>query len=161
MHEEDFGLLWKHTDSHTGKFRAVRSRRLVISSIATIGNYVYGFFWYFYQDGTIGAAGIPPTAVPPKAASTVLIAPGIASHVHQHSFNFRFDMCVDGPGRGREQDFEATPLSLANPHGNAVTIVERPLSRESEAARDRPRPLALVEDRQHQPDQRAGPYLPR
>ncbi|MEM7507515.1 MAG: tyramine oxidase, partial [Pseudomonadota bacterium] len=54
MHEEDFGLLWKHTDAHTGQARAVRSRRLVVSSIATIGNYVYGFFWYFYQDGTIG-----------------------------------------------------------------------------------------------------------
>ena len=91
MHEEDFGLLWKHTDSHTGQFRAVRSRRLVISSIATIGNYVYGFFWYFYQDGTIGveikATGIPfPTAIAPgeepKYGAT--IAPGIASHVHQH-----------------------------------------------------------------------------
>ena len=144
MHEEDFGLLWKHTDSHTGKFRAVRSRRLVISSIATIGNYVYGFFWYFYQDGTIGteikATGIPfPTAVPPgeQPKYGALIAPGIASHVHQHSFNFRFDMCVDGPENAvREQDFEAAPLGPDNPHGNAVTIVERPLSRESEAARE-------------------------
>jgi hypothetical protein len=31
-----------------------RSRRLVISTLATLGNYVYGFFWYLYQDGTIG-----------------------------------------------------------------------------------------------------------
>jgi hypothetical protein len=30
-----------------------RSRRLVISSILTIGNYEYGFFWYLCQDGTI------------------------------------------------------------------------------------------------------------
>ena len=30
-----------------------RSRRLVVSSIATVGNYEYGFYWYFYQDGTI------------------------------------------------------------------------------------------------------------
>ena len=144
MHEEDFGLLWKHTDAKTGKFRAVRSRRLVISSIATIGNYVYGFFWYFYQDGTIGtevkATGIPfPTGIAegedPKYGA--LIAPGIASHVHQHSFSYRFDMCVDGAkNRVRELDFELAPMGPDNPHGNAVKIVERPLVRESEAARE-------------------------
>ena len=27
--------------------------RLVISFIATVGNYDYGFYWYLYQDGTI------------------------------------------------------------------------------------------------------------
>lgn len=144
MHEEDFGLLWKHTDAKTGKFRAVRSRRLVISSIATIGNYVYGFFWYFYQDGTIGveikATGIPfPTAIAPgeepKYGAT--IAPGIASHVHQHSFSFRFDMCVDGPQNAvRELDFELAAPGPDNPHGNAVNIIERPLARETDAARE-------------------------
>ena len=30
-----------------------RSRRLVVSSISTVENYEYGFFWYLYQDGTI------------------------------------------------------------------------------------------------------------
>jgi hypothetical protein len=30
-----------------------RSRRLVISLVATIANYEYGYFWYLYQDGTI------------------------------------------------------------------------------------------------------------
>ena len=30
-----------------------RSRRLVVSFIATVGNYEYGFYWYFYQDGTM------------------------------------------------------------------------------------------------------------
>ena len=30
-----------------------RGRRLVISSLSTIGNYDYGFFWYLHTDGTI------------------------------------------------------------------------------------------------------------
>ncbi len=30
-----------------------RSRRLVISSVSTVENYEYGFFWYLYQDGNI------------------------------------------------------------------------------------------------------------
>ncbi len=144
MHEEDFGILWKHTDTHTGKARAVRSRRLVISSICTIGNYVYGFFWYFYQDGTIGvevkATGIPfPSALgegeTPEWGG--LVAPGIVSDVHQHCFSFRFDMCVDGPGNSvSEVNFEKLPRGPGNLHGNAAKAVERPLASELAAQRE-------------------------
>ncbi len=144
MHEEDFGLLWKHTDVKTGKMRAVRSRRLVISSICTIGNYVYGFFWYFYQDGTIGvevkATGIPfPTGIAPGETPKygALVAPGIQSHMHQHTFSFRFDMNVDGAENSvREVEFEAAPQGPENPYGNAITIHDNPLKSESEAARE-------------------------
>jgi primary-amine oxidase len=51
VHEEDVGLLWKHTDWRTNQSEVRRSRRLVTSFIATVGNYEYGFYWYFYQDG--------------------------------------------------------------------------------------------------------------
>lgn len=34
-----------------------RSRRLVVSSIITVGNYEYGLYWYFLQDGTIEFEG--------------------------------------------------------------------------------------------------------
>src|SRR5204862_2374493 len=53
MHEEDYGLLWKHFDWRTGYTETRRSRRLVVSFIATVGNYEYALYWYFYQDGTI------------------------------------------------------------------------------------------------------------
>ncbi len=54
MHEEDFGILWKHTDRRLPDAPEVRrSRRLVISSVSTVENYEYGFFWYLYQDGNI------------------------------------------------------------------------------------------------------------
>jgi len=144
MHEEDYGLLWKHTDARTGKMRAVRSRRLVISSICTIGNYVYGFYYYFYQDGTIGvevkATGIPfPTAIAAGVESKFgsIVAPGIQSHVHQHVFCFRFDMCVDGNNNSvSEVEFESSPIGPNNPHGNAAEIHERTLRSESEAQRE-------------------------
>jgi len=144
MHEEDFGLLWKHTDTHSGKARAVRSRRLVISSIATIGNYVYGFFWYFYQNGNIGievkATGIPfPTAIPPGTTSKhgAIIATGITSHVHQHVFSYRFDMAVDGDQNAvKEVEFSGAPIGKANPYGNLIAISERTLKSETEAARE-------------------------
>ena len=45
IHEEDYGIQWKHTDTNKmGANEVRRSRRLVISSIATIGNYDYGLF---------------------------------------------------------------------------------------------------------------------
>lgn len=41
IHEEDAGLLWKHTDFRPGgRGQAVRSRRLVVSMVCTLANYV-------------------------------------------------------------------------------------------------------------------------
>ncbi len=144
MHEEDFGTLWKFSVPKTGQTTVTRSRRLVISSVATIGNYVYGFFWYFYQDGTIGievkATGIPlPTGIAPGQAPQhgALVSPGIDAHVHQHVFSFRFEMAVDGDKNSvTEVDFEPLPQGSDNPHGNAIRIVETPLTSEKQAQRE-------------------------
>ena len=80
-----------------------RARRLVVSCIATVGNYEYGFYWYLGQDGTIGfeakltgvlhTAGVPEGEPGPHATE---IAPGVAASVHQHFFCARLDMDVDG-----------------------------------------------------------------
>ena len=71
MHEEDYGILWKHVDLHTARTEVRRSRRLVVSSIATVGNYEYGFYWYFYLDGTIQLE-VKLTGI----MSTLAVAPG-------------------------------------------------------------------------------------
>ena len=57
LHEEDAGMLWKHTDWRTSQSDVRRSRRLAVSMVATVGNYDYGFYWYLYQDGTHPARG--------------------------------------------------------------------------------------------------------
>ena len=144
LHEEDFGLLWKYTNFINGEVSRARSRRLVLSGISTIGNYVYGFFWYFYQDGTIGvevkATGIPfPTATADDRSSAYgnIIAPGIDSHTHQHVFSYRFDMAVDGDRNAiREVSFESPPMGPGNPHGNAIRKVETALATERAAQRN-------------------------
>jgi len=143
LHEEDFGILWKHTNFRTGQVEVRRSRRFVISSIATVGNYEYGFFWYLYQDGTIELqiklTGIVSTgAIAPGAEPEhgVLIAPGLYAPNHQHWFNFRLDMMVDGLENSvYEVNSEAVPLGPANPHGNAWVARRTPLARESAAQR--------------------------
>ncbi len=144
MHEEDYGILWKYKDFTADAYAVRRSRRLVISCLSTIGNYVYGFFWYFYQDGTIGvevkATGIPlPAAIAPGAGTPhgAPMAPGIDGTVHQHIFSYRFDMAVDGDSNAvREVDFEKVPMGKGNPHGNAIRIVETALATESAAQRE-------------------------
>jgi primary-amine oxidase len=73
MHEEDFGVLWKHTDLWAGSSETRRQRRMVISFFTTIGNYDYGFYWYLYLDGTMGfevkATGIVFTSAHPATAT--------------------------------------------------------------------------------------------
>src|SRR5262249_48685015 len=53
LHEEDAVVLWKHSDWRIEATEVRRSRRLVVSFIATVGNYEYGFYWHFYQDGAL------------------------------------------------------------------------------------------------------------
>lgn len=143
LHEEDFGILWKHVDWRTGQTEVRRSRRLVISSIATVGNYEYGFFWYFYQDGTIefqvkltgivNNAAIPPGEIPKHGT---LVAPQVAAHIHQHFFNVRMDMSVDGSNNSvYEENTEAEPVGPNNPQGNAYFAKKTLLRTESEAQR--------------------------
>ena len=143
IHEEDFGILWKHTDYTTGGGEVRRSRRLVVSFISTLGNYEYGFFWYFYLDGTIEyqvkLTGIVNTAavVPgetPKYGT--LIAPQLQAHNHQHFFNVRLDMSVDGDANSvYEANTVAEPMGESNPHGNAFFVESTLLATESGAQR--------------------------
>ena len=143
MHEEDYGILWKHSDWRTGQTEVRRSRRLVVSSIATVGNYEYGFFWYFYQDGTIQMeiklTGIVNTAAVPARETPqygTLVAPQLNAHIHQHFFNFRLDMSVDGESNSvYEVNTVAEPPGPDNPHGNAFYAKATPLKSEWEAQR--------------------------
>lgn len=143
MHEEDLGLLWKHYDWRTGSSEVRRSRRLVISSIATVGNYEYGFYWYLYQDGTIQAEvkltgimhtrGVAPGEDP---AHGTLVAPLVSAPVHQHFFNVRLDMTVDGERNSvLEVQTVADEPGPENPYGNAFHAQERVLRTELEARR--------------------------
>jgi len=144
MHEEDFGIQWKYSVPTAGQTTVTRSRRLVVSSIATIGNYVYGFFWYFYMDGTIGvevkATGIPfPSALEDGKASPYgrIIGDQIESHVHQHVFSFRFDMALDGNHNSvSEMNFSAAPAGDDNPYGNAILTEETRFETEQQAQRE-------------------------
>jgi primary-amine oxidase len=144
LHEEDAGLAWKHFDVRTNRTEVRRARKLVISSISTIGNYEYASYWYLHQDGRVEyemkATGIINTSgchpgQPGKYGTEV--APGIVGHIHQHVFCARLDMEVDGPNNSvTECDTIALPMGPENPYGNAFHVEERVLPSELQAQRD-------------------------
>jgi primary-amine oxidase len=126
IHEEDYGILWKHVDLLGGRTEVRRQRRLVVSFISTVGNYEYGFYWYFYLDGSIqlevkltGILSTGTTAgADPRFSSTV--APGLAAAVHQHMFCARLDLDIDGDTNEiYEVNVDPVPTSVDNPLGNA------------------------------------------
>ncbi len=111
---------WSHWDQETGAVSGRPSRELVFRTIATVGNYDYIFDWRFEQTGSIvvgiGATGILEVkAVTAKRADGPLssglagkdadgnpvefgqlVAPGLDGVDHDHYFNYRLDLDVDG-----------------------------------------------------------------
>ena len=143
IHEEDYGILWKHLDLHVGRAEVRRQRRLVVSSISTVGNYEYGFYWYFYLDGTIqlevkltgilSTMAVAPGEVPHYAS---MIAPQLAAPFHQHLFNVRLDVEIDGThNRVEEVDVVASTPGPDNPMNNAFEPVSTLIESEKDASR--------------------------
>ncbi|KUI69210.1 Copper amine oxidase 1 [Cytospora mali] len=105
IHEEDDGILYKHTDFRDESVIVTRARKLIIQQIFTAANYEYAVQWVFHQDGTIQPeiklTGIlntysmnPGEDVSPWGTE---VYPGVNAHNHQHLFCMRIDPNIDGP----------------------------------------------------------------
>jgi len=132
LHEEDYGLLWKHHDWRVGDDEVRRNRRLVVSFISTIGNYDFAFYWYFYQDGGIEAqvrlTGCNATGpMPPGETETgyaEMVGPDHKSMIHQHVFTCRLDFEIDGVENSVQQvDLETVPYG---PEGYDTEAHQKP-----------------------------------
>lgn len=142
IHEEDVGISWKHTDFRTEQVEVRRLRRLVVSFIATVGNYEYGIYWYLYLDGRIECeiklTGILSTGALDTGETTdygTMLGEHLYGANHQHVFCTRLDMNVDGTSNSvLEVDTEAAPAD-ENPWGNAFRAKQTVLTSESAAQR--------------------------
>lgn len=142
IHEEDFGISWKHTDFRTEEAEVRRLRRLVVSFIATVANYEYGLYWYFYQDGRIELdiklTGILSTAAlsngaPPKYGTD--LGDGLYGPNHQHFFCVRLDTQIDGVNNTVVEVNTRQAPPEENPFGNAFYGEQTVLATEKEAQR--------------------------
>lgn len=141
MHEEDDSIMWKHYDFRTDEAEVRRSRKLIISFIATVANYEYGFYWHLYLDGTIEflvkATGILSTAAQPvtekRKYGQTLNKDGLYAPIHQHIFNVRMDFALDGPTNAVYEVDTIVPED--NPTDSAFYTQDRLLEREQDAIR--------------------------
>ena len=142
VHEEDNGILWKHVDAD-GHTEVRRGRRFVVSSIVTVNNYEYGYFWYFYQDGSIEfeakLTGIVLTvadAIGKDHPSATELEPGLWAPYHQHILCARLDLDIDGEQNSvLEVESFAHPQGEKNPYGGAYETKETLLSKEKDSQR--------------------------
>lgn len=151
LYERDGGILWKHVDYLTGFNQSRRARELVLSYVANVGNYEYAFNWVFHQDGTlemeVGLTGIMQAkgiatgeaAMSDHGAGDYghIVGEGVEAVHHQHFFNFRLDMDVDGGADNSvvELNTEAVPPGKSNPYKNAFVTTETVLGTERQGQR--------------------------
>lgn len=145
MHEEDDGILWKHVEYRTGHNQSRRSRKLVLSFIATVVNYEYLFYWYLKQDGSISleiklSGMLSTNYILPgrKPDHGTLVAPSVNAQVHQHMFCARLDVAVGGMLNSVEEvDVKMEEMDgETNPNGNVFKAHATLLRTEQEAQRD-------------------------
>ena len=147
IYERDNGILWKHFNYRNQQKYISRNRELVMKMMATVDNYDYSINWIFRQDGTLeveneltgidlvqGTASIKQTE---NKSFGRLLAKNIFGVNHQHFFNYRLDLDIDGQANSvMEMNVEALPMGDKNPLGNAITVEDTPLKTEKSAVRD-------------------------
>ena len=140
---------YKHQEYGKPNMSAER-RELVVRWISTVGNYDYIFDWVFAENGTIGihagATGIE--AVKGVRSRTMqdatakedtrygtLLDHNIVGTTHQHIYNFRLDLDVDGEANElREIDPVVAPNTRGGPRTSTMQTTERTVQTEKQAA---------------------------
>ena len=123
-HEQDDGVLWKHTNFRTGNPVVTRSRILVLQTIITVTNYEYIFAFHFGQDASIhyevratGILSTCPIDIGEKAPYGTVVAPGVLAPYHQHLFSLRVDPAIDGHSNSLQvEESVSMPIDDANIH---------------------------------------------
>ncbi|KAK7204349.1 copper amine oxidase [Myxozyma melibiosi] len=150
IHEEDDGVLFKHSDFRDSYATSINTRgvKLIVSQIFTAANYEYMIYWIFHMDGTIQLeiklTGILNTYILGEGEDTrgfgTQVYPGVNAHNHQHLFNLRINPMIDGLNNS-VQMVDAVPSdepvgSPNNFYGNAFLPKITPFKTTGEAITD-------------------------
>ncbi len=151
IYEREHGILWKHLDFDTGHDETRRARWLYLTYVATVGNYDYALSWVLGQDGSITVdtqltgivlpKGVKETSYPGLSGEGVerygrLVSPNVVAPNHQHFFNFRLDLDVDGVSNQLfEVNNKAAEMGPENPLGNGFYMELTQLKTEQESQR--------------------------
>jgi primary-amine oxidase len=140
---------WRHFESINQTYEGRANVELVVRMAASIGNYDYLFDWVFNDAAEIevrvGATGIDALkgvaarrmADASASADTrhgTLVAPNLVAVNHDHYFNFRLDLDVDGPANSFNQDvYRSVQLPPGSPR-RSIYVVEPRIAETEKAA---------------------------
>jgi primary-amine oxidase len=146
-------MAWRHLSEEPD---SRRKRDVVVRSAAVLGNYDYVFDWTFQQDGSIrvsvGATGIaevkssiaarsddqPPAPAGGSGSGATteradaygrFVDPNLIAVNHDHYFNFRLDLDVDGPVNSFLADHLVTKILPPDNPRRSIWVREPALAR--------------------------------
>jgi primary-amine oxidase len=140
--------IWRHFEAVNQTYEGRANVELVVRMAAAIGNYDYLFDWIFNDAAEIevrvGATGIDAlkgvaarTMSDPSAADDTrvgaLVAPNLVAVNHDHYFNFRLDLDIDGPSNSVNRDVYRPMRLPPDSARRSMYVVERQIA-ETEAA---------------------------
>lgn len=141
--------IWRHYEAVNQTYEGRANIELVVRMAAAIGNYDYLFDWIFNDAAEIevrvGATGIDAlkgvvarSMRDPGAANDTrfgtLVAPNLVAVNHDHYFNFRLDLDVDGPGNSVNRDVYRPVQLPPDSARRSLYVVERQIAETETAA---------------------------
>ncbi len=147
--ERDGGIAWRHT-TNGQTIASQRRRDLVVQHVATLANYDYLVSYIFSNDGSITVdIGLTGVILVKAAADTAFdvrefgeqmlahrITRNLLAPTHQHFFNLRLDLDIDGTSNVVTEVDVRTPLDPAeNRFGNAMMMEQWDIRSEREGMR--------------------------
>ena len=141
--------IWRHYEAVNQTYEGRPNVELVVRMAAAIGNYDYLFDWIFNDAAEIevrvGATGIDALkGVATKKMSDVnaagdtrfgtLVAPNLVAVNHDHYFNFRLDLDVDGPSNSVNRDVYHRVRLPPDSARRSLYAVERQIAETEKAA---------------------------
>lgn len=148
VYERQNGPAWRHVNPFNKEIQSRPNHELVLSYAATIGNYDYIISYVLGNDGSITTdVGLTGVMLPKGTTDTVytgtdnqmfatIVAKNILAPTHQHFFNFRYDLDIDGQKNiASEIDVSRPRDKQDDPHQSAIMMDEWQLRTELEGAR--------------------------
>ena len=143
---------WRHAEGINHTYEGRPRVELVVRMAAQIGNYDYLLDWVFNDAAEIevrvGATGIDalkgvaaqkmsdPTAAEDARYGT-LVAPGLVAVNHDHHFNFRLDLDIEGTANSFSADvYERVTLPAESPRRSIYVVKTEVPAREKAAQLD-------------------------
>jgi primary-amine oxidase len=141
--------IWRHYEAVNQTYEGRANIELVVRMAAAIGNYDYLFDWIFNDAAEIevrvGATGIDAlkgvatrSMSDPGAADDTrfgaLVAPNLVAVNHDHYFNFRLDLDIDGPSNSVNRDVYRPVRLPPDSARRSLYVVERQIAETETAA---------------------------